>query len=857
MRSAVEIDIRINILLGIFLCSLLTAGCGQPIKNSWGNFRAYYNTYYNAEKNYQAGLEKVRDQPVTLDPAKPIRIHPSPIQAGKADFEQAIEKAAKIIRKFPDSKWTDDALFLIGKSYYYQQEFFAALQKFEELRNASESAEMERQAIIWKGRTLLELENYSEGISFLENELVQYPNDWPDGKKAEIRIIFAQHQVMLEHWQEAESAFLTALPDIENNKLLGRTYFLYGQVLERLGRYGEAYIAFSRVSKNFVDFEFGYWGEMKRADVARKNDKLDLALSIYKKLRADDKNVDRISTINYEIARTLEMKGNVTEAERRYKDLLYKSSTRNIGSISGKIYFRLGIINSEYHHNFRRAAAYFDTSSSVSNKPNINSNTPDAQTMADAFGQYVGLKNRIARADSLLHLGSLTALQLDSAIADIRRKKRQALLEQQESKSNRKLANRELANDNNQQLASGEYGFLNYRSAQFVQRGISEFRVRWGNRPLVDNWRRIEVVRQSASGEEEIVAKKTRKNITADSLAVDFSLDDIPRNEQAKTALHKEKANARYELGNLFFFTLNMPDSARSYFRKVTNSSPSKSLRARAMYSLYESYNTQENTESLNYWKDRILKQYPNSEYAHAIRNKGSEINEAFAEDSNSVLRKKYQHIVSSEHYSTPTALRKLALANRSSALAPHIYYEAIERYIHRAKNEEALADSTGIFTAVIANSDNSAKKSFESSAWDSVRFALGQFDTTFTNASQQKKVAAMRSFLEEQRKAGDITTCKEQGISLTILPDKETFLSTVDYPQKLERKSISGEVVYRFTLSSDGSIESYTLESTRTSLGIEEAFEDAFDESLRFGSLPDTVTADRIRCTIRFPIRQ
>ena len=99
----------VKLLAGILFLGMLT-GCGGTIKNSWSNFRAYYNTYYNAEQNYRAGLTKVEQQPVEIDPREPVRIHPVSVQAGNSDFQNAIDKGAQILRKFPNSKWFEDGV---------------------------------------------------------------------------------------------------------------------------------------------------------------------------------------------------------------------------------------------------------------------------------------------------------------------------------------------------------------------------------------------------------------------------------------------------------------------------------------------------------------------------------------------------------------------------------------------------------------------------------------------------------------------------------------------------------------------------------------------------------------------------
>jgi hypothetical protein len=77
-----------------------------------------------------------------------------------------------------------------------------------------------------------------------------------------------------------------------------------------------------------------------------------------------------------------------------------------------------------------------------------------------------------------------------------------------------------------------------------------------------------------------------------------------------------------------------------------------------------------------------------------------------------------------------------------------------------------------------------------------------------------------------------------------------------VKYPQELENISLSGSLSYSFIVTAEGEIISYELLSNRTSLGIEEAFEAAFDE-LSFEPLTLENSPDRIHCEIEFPIQK
>ena len=486
---------------------------------------------------------------------------------------------------------------------------------------------------------------------------------------------------------------------------------------------------------------------------------------------------------------------------------------------------------------------------------------------------HTQLQNDISRADSLLWLGSLSAQRLDSVLAEIRQKKRQELLAEQESESASKLVNRNLDAGNDKATSSSIYGFLNHRNQGLVEQGKREFKLIWGDRPRTDNWRRIAVVRQYSSEDNEPSTSETGAgNISANTPPngqLDLDLNAIPRTSDAKTKLKVEKVNAQYELGNLFFLNLNLPDSAPVYFQKVVASEVNSDLRARAMYSLQELYKAEQKPDSLQYWRNRILDEYPQTRYAQMSRSGKNEGSSDFVADSSSdKIRKEYHRIDSLQDVQKPLKLRRLALANRSAEMAPYIHYRAIETYIDQAQYSDLLRsgipnsrvqDTSVVAPQIVVDSVTANRidnGSFNSALWDSVRMVLQEFDTTFTDAKQRPKVKKLQTFLEQQKKSSSIKTCSQLGISLSIDPGMDGFLASVDYPDNLKNSSLSGELEYSFVVTSNGKLESYQLESNRTSLGIEEAFEKAFDEHLQFKPVEGTNIPQKIRCTVHFPIK-
>ena len=94
--------------------------CASFVNQRYVNTVSYFNTYYNAQTAFNAGEKEILDAQ-TQSLGKPISLAPeSPIsQTAKDKFNLAIEKASKLLTFYPTSKWVDDALLMIGKSYFY------------------------------------------------------------------------------------------------------------------------------------------------------------------------------------------------------------------------------------------------------------------------------------------------------------------------------------------------------------------------------------------------------------------------------------------------------------------------------------------------------------------------------------------------------------------------------------------------------------------------------------------------------------------------------------------------------------------------------------------------------------------
>ena len=102
---------------------------------------AYYNTFYNAQKAFKDAEEIINQTKKTEDGSIP--------EQAKKLLSSSIEKSQKVINKFPESKYIDDALFLIGKSSFLKEDYIFAKKYFNQLLLEFPNGDLDIETKIW------------------------------------------------------------------------------------------------------------------------------------------------------------------------------------------------------------------------------------------------------------------------------------------------------------------------------------------------------------------------------------------------------------------------------------------------------------------------------------------------------------------------------------------------------------------------------------------------------------------------------------------------------------------------------------------------------------------------------------
>lgn len=740
-------------LLHIVILLMVVFGlssCKSIFITRWSNFNAYYNTFYNAERYYKRGYEKVEQRVEPINPEQPIRIYKRPNTTVDTNFENAITKGADVLRDFSDSKWVDDALLLIGKSYFYQGQYFSADMKFQELLSATNSTSMKQLGVIWRGRFFLESEQYESGIDYLNGMLFDEDLRWRGAIEAELRLLLAQLYVALENWQSAEEQLVIGLEDARGRDILANGWYLLGQVRERLKDDMGSLSAYSRVARFNPNYSMVYNARRKQAEISRETGRLDDALKMFIDMSRDDKNFDELAELYYEIGRTYQLLEDHSRAERFYVDVLrYTIKTPSI-EIKAKSYYGLAEVNKDYYLDYFTAAAYYDSAATSGKDLDKLPSWFNAADLSVSYNNYRRLSTEAYEADSLLWLSNLNEVAFDSVIAIVREQKIAQMRE--EMRRQQAIANTMInlgavqQNLGGSSSASQASGFLNHKNQSMVNDSKAAFRAIWGDRPSVDHWRRLDAVRLAREELEQASDLGASSTGSSEELSVEIDISKIPFSPEQKEKSREIIANKIYEIGNVFFLQLDMPDSADNRYRRLISLYPDLPVTAQAKYSLSELYFTLGDSTASQIWADQLVADHPETIYRNRLaerfptRIQPIDMGLTSEESIRIEFRARLQAIQDSLSVETIEQLRSYSSEKFDSPQAPDAMLLATHLYIEYGKEDSHYKVNYPIYTNL--NEEWSRKETIFSTLKDSAKLVLVDSMATASDSLEWKPIA-------------------------------------------------------------------------------------------------------------------
>jgi len=335
-------------LYGISLIVMvLISGCG-----------AYFNTFYNAKKFYtEAEKKRIRQEKQLKKSQTSVKMtQRQQTRRGSSnipEYRKAIEKASKVLQLFPKSKYVDDALMIIGESFYHQHEYIKAERKFTELLTAFPNSEYAPKARLLLGKTEVGLGNYAKAEKTLNELLLDKRNKkyFPD-TRLELGDLYFQQKL----YSQAVEQYEKTINKIKDRDVRAQAQIRIGESYLQLENYAKAAAAFKKVRKYKADVELLYQADLKYAFSLRKLHQYKKALDVYNRML-------KLILTNYEIgntylqsALTMEEMGDLKHAREAFQNVIDNYPKT---AASAEAYFRMGLYELNENRDFDQALEDF------------------------------------------------------------------------------------------------------------------------------------------------------------------------------------------------------------------------------------------------------------------------------------------------------------------------------------------------------------------------------------------------------------------------------------------------------------------------------------------------------------------
>ncbi len=402
-----------HIPLFITAALLLLPGCAvwNPVADvavqGYVNTVSYFNTFYNAQRLYSEAEDEVlkarRDLLERGGIGKPFTT-PS---AARQKFQTSIEKNSKVLSFYPDSRWVDGALMMIGKAYYYMDDDVRSERKFLELAVKFPESSLIPESRLWLGRSYLRQKKTELGLKQLEELLAEKETIDPElagGAAYEL----GQYRFERKDYREADRYYTLASELVSDDELLTIIYFQMGQCNMELEQYAKAYDAYASARRSSPVYSLIFQAQLQQVKITAMNGRHEEALETLEGMLTDSKNAEYFGSVHFEIAEVMMMQGRKNEAVEKYR---YIDTAFVRTEESARSYFLLG----KY---FELSEGRYDSARVMYNKARVefpaSEITAEAVLKGEMFNKYFDLWKELSKYDSLYTKERDRPLELDT-----------------------------------------------------------------------------------------------------------------------------------------------------------------------------------------------------------------------------------------------------------------------------------------------------------------------------------------------------------------------------------------------------------------------------------------------------------
>jgi TolA-binding protein len=371
------------------LLLLVVSGC-----SAWNNFTTYFNLYYNTAILYEDAEKEILTQKRDLFSTEPLVIPGN----AKTALVKVVEKCSKLLQFYSTSSYVDEALLMLGKSFYYQGNYQKSNRKFEELLATDiDDEELITEANLWIAKNSFELREFTEALRIINEVRVKaIEEDYTDMIK-ESYVEEIKYRIREKDYPTTILLANEFADVYDDDVVRAQIYYELGMLYTLTGDNDNAILAYEKVFDNEPDFDLEIVAAIKYAVALRNAGQVEKALELFEDIRTEDKFLPSYNEIDFEIGKTLVELGKYNQALDQFRliDTTYKNTP--YASASN---FEMGDLYRTRFLNYDSAGYYF-SKAAASNAP--REYLEISRSNNRLFTKYSGLRKVINRFDRQLY----------------------------------------------------------------------------------------------------------------------------------------------------------------------------------------------------------------------------------------------------------------------------------------------------------------------------------------------------------------------------------------------------------------------------------------------------------------------
>ena len=621
-----------KLVLFLVLAALITiAGCSLE-KKSWvnrnlQNLTTHYNILFNAREIIR--LKEISYAGTFSDNYNEIlSVYPDTIkQTGKLDkdLEDVIYKANKIINNKEQSHYIGDAYLVMGKAYYLEGNYFTSAEFFSYvIKNFPTETKTLQEALAWKARSLMYLNHLPQAKLSIDSALntINYKKHVPANLFA-TKLLFDLNAL---DYPDAEKMAEQAVKYADNEYQRLRWTFILGQVYELNQKQQKAKACYTSIFKSNSSFEMAFNASLNiiRIEGTDNNSHLSSTQKLLALLK-NPNNKEFKDQIYYQVAEIRANKNEIDSAIKYYK-LSVRTSLKNQNQ-KGLSYLKLAENYFKNKSDYLTAKKYYD--STLTTLPFSFPGYSAIQKTGNNLSLLASKLQIIVREDTLQALAKMEEKPRLELIDKMVKDKVQLSNEAAAIAATMTSADPTGDEDPTLSSASGGSNFYFY-NATAVSQGFTEFKQKWGNIKLEDNWRisskavaeAVPVVAASKSTSKPIEtvnkADELKNKVIADNYRNEI-MQGLPLTPEALAKSTTLLYNTYFDLANIYRDIMNDNNESIKTFKHILVRFPANQNKPIIYYSLYRLYKDIDETQA-NFYKSKILSEYPETAFAGVIK---------------------------------------------------------------------------------------------------------------------------------------------------------------------------------------------------------------------------------------------